>query len=210
MDLRSRPEEVCQRSCGGPNRNLETGTYNLDKARKLVEESGIPKDKLKLTMSYNSVIRSDAQYCEMLQAALGKIGVELKLEGAPFFVHWTKAKKLATAPNLYTTIWYALYRSPNTYLGIPFKTSRGPVIWNISHYSNPAFDKLYDEAVLMEGIDQAKAAEIYRKAQKILVDEKVAIFAGDIVDTVVKRKSLKGFEQNTNYTYFFFHDMYRE
>jgi peptide/nickel transport system substrate-binding protein len=194
----------------GANRDLETGTFNLEKARKLVKESGIPKDKLKMVYSYPSVLKDHEQYGQVLQAALGQIGINLELRGAPQFVHWTKAKKLATAPNLYATMWYPLYLSPNGYLGVPFRTSRGPVVWNVSYYSNPTFDKLFDQATVMEGINRDKAAEIYKKLQKIMVDEKVAIFLGDMKDVIVKRKSLKGLVQNTNINYFFHYDMYRE
>ena len=62
----------------------------------------------------------------------------------------------------------------------------------------------------MEGVDRAKATVLYKEAQKILVDEKVAIFLGEYSDIVVKRKSLKGFIHNSNYVYFDFYNMYRE
>ena len=194
----------------GANRDLETGTFDLEKARKLVEESGIPKHKLKMVYSYVSVLQDAAQYGEMLQATLGQIGIKLELRGAPQYVHWTKARKLETAPNLYASIMYPLYHSPNNYLGIPFRTTRGPVLWNLSYYSNPTFDKLYDEASVMEGIDRDKAAEMYKELQRILVDERVGIVLGDQQDVIVKQKSLKGLVQNTNINYFFHYDMYRE
>ena len=194
----------------GANRDLETGTYNLAKARQLVKESGIPKNKLNLIYGFTSVSSFYKQYGEMLQASLGQIGIKVEMRGAPFFVNWTKAKKLSTAPNLIPSMWYPQYLSPNTYLGVPFRTSRGPVVWNLSHYSNPEFDKLFDQASVMEGIDRDKAAELYKKAQRILVDEKVALFLGDAQDAIVKRKSLGGVQQNTNMRYFFHYDMYRK
>ena len=82
----------------GSNPDLETGTYNLDKARRLVEESGIPKDKLKMVYSYTSVNTFFTQYGQMLQSTLARIGIELELRGGPFFVHWTKSKKAYHCP----------------------------------------------------------------------------------------------------------------
>jgi peptide/nickel transport system substrate-binding protein len=193
----------------GANPNLKKYSFDLEKASKLVAESGIPKGKLKLRFDYSSGQNAYDQYAQMLQATLGQIGIEVELKKAPWPSIWPLAKKLDTAPNLLMNFWWPVYPTPNDWLWTLFRTEETP-LWNLGHYSNPDFDKLVDQAAGEEGIDRAKAAETYKKAQEMLVDQAVALFAVELKDVIVKRTSVKGYEHNPAYQFPWFYDMYRE
>jgi peptide/nickel transport system substrate-binding protein len=83
-------------------------------------------------------------------------------------------------------------------------------MFNLSHYSNPEYDKLVDEGAAAEGIDKAKATELYSQAQKILVDDAVAVFYADLNDQVAMRADIGGFDYNPSYNIARIYDLHRK
>jgi peptide/nickel transport system substrate-binding protein len=193
----------------GANPDLKKYSFDLEKASKLVAESGIPKDKLKLSFYYAGANSAYSQFGQMLQATLGQIGIEVELKNAPWPTLWPLAKKMDTAPNMITMFWWPVYPTPNDWLWTMFRTEEIP-LWNLGHYSNPEFDKLLDQAAGEEGVDRTQAAETYKKAQEMLVDQAVSLFAVELKDVIVKRTSVQGYEHNPAYQFPWFYDMYRE
>jgi len=188
--------------------DLKKYSFNLEKAKQLVKESGIPKDKLKLRMDYYGEPGLD-QYNQMLQAALSQIGIKAEVNTAAFTALRGLAEKLETAPNLFSTSWWAYYPTPSDFLWTLWRTEK-KTTWNYSYYSNPAYDKLIDQASGEEGVDQDQAVKTYQKAEKILMEDAVAIFAGELKNVIVKQTSLKGFKFHPSYYHDWFYDMYRE
>ncbi len=193
----------------GHNPNLPKYEFNLEKAAQLIKESGIPKEKLKLTLAYIGTSQEYENCAQLLQANLAKIGVQLELLPGPWGTIWEKAKNLDTAPNLQSMTWWPTYPTPNDWLLGMFKTEK-KAVFNLSHYSNPEVDALIVEGVKMEGIDRDAAIKAYEQAQKIIVEEAPAIFYADRTSYVVKRSSVKGFVYNPAYNGWFYYQLYRE
>jgi len=193
----------------GHNPNLPKYEFNLEKAAQLIKESGIPEEKLKLTLAYIGTSQEYENCAQLLQANLAKIGVQLELLPGPWGTIWEKAKNLDTAPNLQSMTWWPTYPTPNDWLLGMFKTEK-KAVFNLSHYSNPEVDALIVEGVKMEGIDRDAAIKAYEQAQKIIVEEAAAIFYADRTSYVVKRSSVKGFVYNPAYNGWFYYQLYRE
>ena len=70
-----------------------------------------------------------------------------------------------------------------------------------SHYSNPNFDQLIEEAAALEGSDRAKSTEKYVQAQQILAKDAPAIWYADVQQIRVSRKDIKGMEKSLNPAY---------
>ncbi len=193
----------------GHNADLPKPEFNLTKAAQLIKESGIPKNKLKMTIAYIGTSQEYENCAQLLQANLAQIGVELELKPGPWGAIWKQAKSLDTAPNLQSMTWWPTYPTPNDWLIGMFKTEK-MALFNLSHYSNPRVDQLLEEGVRMEGIDQKAASKIYQEVQQLIVDDAAAIFYADILTRSVKRTSVKGLVINPAYAGVDYYQLYRE
>ena len=193
----------------GHNPNLPMPEFNLEKARQLIKESGIPKSKLKLSIAYIATSQEYSNSAQLLQANLARIGVTLELKPGPWGTIWKNAKKLDTAPNLQSMTWWPGYPTPNDWLIGLFKTEKSAV-FNLSHYSNPKVDALIDKGVSLEVTDRKNSIKAYQQAQKLIVEDAPAIFYADILTRIVKRSSVGGYVDNPAYMYKSFYPLYRK
>jgi peptide/nickel transport system substrate-binding protein len=192
----------------GHNPNLPKVDFNLEKAKQLIAESGIPKSQLKLSMAYIATSQEYENCAQLLQANLSRIGVQLELKGGPWGTIWKNAKNVETAPNLQSMTWWPSYPTPNDWLVGLFRTEE-KAVFNLSHYSNKKVDALIDEGVKMEGVDRDASIAAYQKAQQMIVDDAPAIFYADLSARIVKRKSIMGYKNDPAYGIFFY-KLYRQ
>ncbi len=206
--LASRGDGPVPMTMWGHNPDLPKYDFNLRKAARLIRESGIPADKLKLSLAYIAASQEYENCARLLQANLARIGVELDLLPGPWGTIREKARNLKTAPNLQSMTWWPTYPSPGDWLTGMFKTEE-KAIFNLSHYSNPRVDALIEKGRKMEGTDRPAAIRAYEEAQKLIVEDAPAIFYADIRSRIVKRSSVKGFSVNPGYNGLFFYRLYR-
>ncbi len=76
----------------GHNPNLPKYDFNLKKAVQLIQESGIPRDKLKLTLAYIATSQEYENCAQLLQATLARIGVKLELLPGPWGTIWKRPR----------------------------------------------------------------------------------------------------------------------
>jgi peptide/nickel transport system substrate-binding protein len=145
----------------------------------------------------------------LLQANLKKIGIDMELTPGQFNVLWDQAKKLETAANINVLRWWPSYPTPVDWLYGIFESTQVSS-YNMSHYANPKVDSLIKTGMELEGKDRQAAIKAYQEVQKTLVEDAVAIFAGDLRDIVPKAKSIKGYVYNPGYNSPFFYELYRE
>jgi peptide/nickel transport system substrate-binding protein len=192
------PSGVIPPTLWGHNPDLRKYSLDLEKAKKLVAESGVPKDKLKLRIAYISTTQEYSQSAQMLQANLAQIGITVELTPGPWSTIWDQAKNLDTAPNIQSMTWWPTWPSPSDWLIGLFKTEE-KALFNLSHYANPQYDALVDKGVKLEGVDRAAATKAYQDAQELLVDDAAAVFFADWKGRVVMRESVKGYVPNPAY-----------
>jgi peptide/nickel transport system substrate-binding protein len=143
-------------------------SYNPEKAKQLVKESGYNGEVVKLT------IPADAQavnlYAQFIQNSLKEVGINLELEPVNNQVLLEQLAKGQFQMN--TSQWAGGNQDP-IFLRDLFATGESPEKKkggrNRSRYSNTEFDKVVQEAV--DAPDKAKAKELYAKAQSIVANE---------------------------------------
>ncbi|MBI3761999.1 MAG: ABC transporter substrate-binding protein [Chloroflexi bacterium] len=192
----------------GHDDKLTPYTFDLDKAKALLEESGVPSSEWKITAQYIGTSKGYENSLLLFQSNLAKIGVTLELAPGPWTTIWANARNLETAPNLQSMTWWPTYPTPNDWLIGMFHTEE-KALFNLSHYSNPEVDALIDEGMAVEGADRAKAIANYGKVQQILMDDAVAIFYADVKTALPTRKSVTGFTPNPAYETVFFYNLSR-
>ena len=192
----------------GHDASIQAPKFDLEQAKKLIEESGVPADQRKLSMAYIGTSEEYKNSALLFQENARQVGVEVELLPGPWGTIWDKAKNLDTAPNLQSMTWWPTYPTPNDWLIGLFRTEE-KALFNLSHYSNPEFDKVLDAGVSLEGSDRAAAIAKYAEAQQILMDDAPAIFYADLKTRVARRSNLQGLEVNPAYNAVFFYRLQR-
>ena len=170
---------------------------DLAGAAAILEEAGA--GDLTLTYSYDVGEVEQEQIGEVWKALLATIGVELVLEPLTWDARWEIAQgDPAEAQDIYTMFWYPSYVTPTDFLYSLYRSEEFP-FFGLSYYKNPEFDALLDTADATSGTDTAAAAEMFREAQQILVDDDVAVFMLDVPAVSVVRSDIEGYVPNPAY-----------
>ncbi len=193
----------------GHNSNLKAPSFDLEKAKQLIAESGVKQADRKVTMAYIGTSEEYKNSALLFQQNAKKAGVTVELLPGPWGTIWDKAKNLSTAPNLQSMTWWPTYPTPSDWLIGLFRTEK-KALFNLSHYANPDFDKLVNAAVDLEGSDRDEAIRKYHQAQQMLIDDAAAIFYADIKVRVARQASIGGLEINPAYAAVFFHRIHRK
>lgn len=164
---------------GHKDLNLETTKYDINEAKKLLEEAGysdsnndgtLDKDGVELKFSITTFSNSTSalQLFEVMQQDLRKIGIGLEIqavENPNDYVHsgdfFVKGASYITAPT----------GTSNYFFNILCK-SEGEQ--NFGHYSNSEVDKLIEE--LSTERDEAKRDKLTKKISEIVANDYALIF----------------------------------
>jgi len=182
--------------------------FNIAKAKQLLAESGVPKSEWKVSAQYIGSVGSYANSMELFQANAAEVGVKVELLPNEWGVMWGKAKKLESSTNLTSMTWWPAYATPSDWLYSQWRTEK-KALFNLSFYSNPAFDKALDAAIAEEGIDLKASAAKYVKAQDVLMKDTPAIFMADSDRYYAHSDKLKGMDKQFNPAYetLFFYEL---
>lgn len=171
--------------------------YDPDKAKKLFEEAGwtdsdgdgiLDKNgkKLSLSLWYNQK-EALALLCSSVQSDLRYIGVDVELNSLQWASYIQKVKQGEAA--FFRFGWSADYPDPDNFLWTLFSTkNKGQD--NATNYSNPAVDKMLDEARTTK--EWSKREKLYQTAEKIIVDEAPWIFLENEVQYKIVQPNIKG------------------
>lgn len=192
----------------GHNSAIKAPSFDLNKAKQLLIESGVTPSEWNVSMAYIGTSEAYKNSALLFQENARQAGVTVELLPGTWSNIWDKAKNLETAPNLQSMTWWPTYATPNDWLIGLFRTEK-KALFNLSHYSNPEFDKVLNKGVELEGSNRKKAIQLYGEAQQILMDDAVAIFYADIKRRVARDSGIKGLQANPAYDAVFFHKLSR-
>jgi peptide/nickel transport system substrate-binding protein len=154
-------------------KDVKTYDYSLDKARRLLDDMGLRAGaggkRATITFLVPPYGESWQRLGEFVRQALGRIGIEVVLQGGDIAGWGQKVSNWE-----YEMTANLLYQFGDPALGVTrsYATSnirKGVLFTNMAGYSNPAVDKLFDEAAV--ATTDAKRQELYSQAQKILCED---------------------------------------
>ncbi|NPA90949.1 MAG: ABC transporter substrate-binding protein [Chloroflexi bacterium] len=178
--------------------------YDLDKAKQLLAEAGYPNGGFDLLYTYATGDMDEQQLGEVWKAELAKLGINLKVQGMSWEAQWELAKSgPEKAQDIFVMYWWPDYISPYSFLYSMFH-SEDEILFNLAYYRNPKYDELIDKANELSGSDRKKAEELFIEAQKILIDDAVALFFYDVQNIHVARADIKGYVDNPAYPHVVF------
>lgn len=161
---------------------------DTEKAKKLLADAGYPN-------GFSTEITVDSSYkdyiamAQKIQQELSTIGIDAKireLEEGQYIDAWSNKKhQMMVGGNGAGT-------DPDRALGFFFSTTGSANVWG---YSNPDFDKLTEQGQVE--MDEAKRIEIYKQAQKILINDSPNIFIVVPMEHYVITNNVQGFNPTT-------------
>lgn len=196
----------------GHSKDLFQYSYNLEKAKQLLKESGVEEGELKLLLTYMTGDEAEKKMAELYKGELSKIGVELEIRAMPWESQWEMAMGTdhSAQQDIFVMYWWNDLATPYSYLYSLFHSEES-TLYNLGYYSNSEFDAMIDGAQEKSATNIDEAEKDFIEAQKILLEDTPAIFMYDKSVTWIKSPSLKGHEDNPAYPFVvFFYDLYRE
>jgi peptide/nickel transport system substrate-binding protein len=184
-------------------------SFNLTKARELIEQAGFRPQDLNLEVWYVGTIEEERKSAELLQSAAAQIGVTITPRG----VTWAAlmdvlspgSKDPREAADMSILYWYPDYADPDDYFSNMYYCydESAPLnvgsyaFYNWGFYSNSTLNAILDEA--KETTDFNRRVELYRRAQRIVVEDAPAIFLYDEPELLTYRSWVKGYYFNPCY-----------
>lgn len=149
----------------------DVGTkFDPEKAAQLLDEAGY-KDRSKFpkfTIGFNTD-ENHQRVAENVQAQLKKnLGLQAEIANEEWKVYLSHM--IADAHNLFRIGWIADYPDPETFFAIMTSDSEN----NHTGWKNKEYDKLIEMG--SSELNPEKRRDVYRKAQKILVEDEAAVF----------------------------------
>ncbi len=139
--------------------------YDPDSARYYLARAGYPGGE----GLGEIVLTTTADYldlCEYIQFELARIGIRLKLDvatGASFRNRVANSNLL-----FFRGSWIADYPDPENYLSLFYSPNFSPSGPNYTHFSSPAYDRLYKKAILTP--DPVQRARLYEEMDQAVID----------------------------------------
>lgn len=154
-------------------------SFDLQKARQLMEEAGYPGGKgfPEITLNINEGGGRNTQIAEAIQNMLKEIGVTVKLQLLQFAQHLDNID--AGRADFYRLGWIADYPDPENFLNLFYGKNvpdnpkeKSPI--NSFRYKNPKFDELFEKALATN--DLKERISLYQEAEQIAVNDAPVLF----------------------------------
>jgi peptide/nickel transport system substrate-binding protein len=184
-------------------------TYDLDKAKELLEQAGYGDGGFELSLPYMPEWPSEVSAVELWTFPLSDLGIKLNaqaMESAPM-MEIGRSSDPASAQDIFPLVWWPTWVTPFDPLYTMYHCEEEPY-FNFSYWCNADYDNLLDEANRLTGVDLDGASALFVEAQKILVEEAPAIFLVDLPSTWAIAADIQGFVDNPAYqNTVFFHEL---
>ena len=169
------------------NPNIVKGfSYNPDKAHDLLLEAGYPEGK-NLPEIFLYTTENYTEMFEFIQSELAERNIKIKI-----MVEKPAVLTQAIANNeipFFRKSWVGDYPDEENFMSLFYSPNFSPKGFNYSHYSNPVFDKLYEQA--RNCLNDSVKISLYQKMDQMLVDDApiVPLFYDEVVRLVSKQVS---------------------
>lgn len=188
---------------GLPSYSEDTPQYSrdLDKAKALLAEAGQADGGFSLDYTYETGYAWKREFALLLQANLKELGITLNIAEISPAAWFDLLQNPDSQPHCYGFIWFgSLMARAYDVMQLMFGTNaQGKSGLNWAYYSNPEMDAVLAEAV--KEVDDDKRIALYRKAEKMIVDDSPALFLSYSKYRVPIVKEVEGYISNPMYIY---------
>ena len=182
----------------GDDGGIKPFPYDPERAKKLLAEAGLPSG-FSTTLwvpESGSGMQSPVAMSTVIQSNLKAVGVNVTLQTMEWGAFLAKLR--TKEQDLFALSWMAGSEDPDLVMYPLLHSSQWtPTGPNRAMYKNPRFDEVLAQARLTT--DQAKRAELYREAQRLLHDDPPWIFIDHEVQTAAFAKRVQGFKLHPSF-----------
>lgn len=176
----------------GPNvrysdKTLKTHEYNVEKAKALLKEAGLPNG-FKTTIWTNEK-KERVDMATIMQSQLKEVGIDVEikvLEWGAYLDGLAKAQQ-----DMFIVGWTCQTPDPDMAVYAPFHSSKMGSGGNYAYFNDPKADELIMKGRTMKDSDERKT--VYEQLQKEIVEQAPWIFLSNGEQVVGASKSVKGF-----------------
>lgn len=144
--------------------------FDVTQAKSLLQQSGFNVSQT-IQLSFNGGAGHETWMQAVAKQLQTNLGIKSSLKPYSPFSQFIKYRKSLTATGLMRNAWGMDYPTPDNFLFPLFHSTSDAAKGgdNDSHYGNPAFDKLVDDA--QKTIDPAARLKLYQQAEDLVMDE---------------------------------------
>jgi peptide/nickel transport system substrate-binding protein len=182
----------------GADGGLKPYPYDPERAKKLLSEAGHPNGFTTTLWvpESGSGMQSPVAMSTVIQSNLKAVGVNVSLQTMEWGAYLAKLR--SKEQELFALSWMAGNEDPDMVMYPLLHSSQwtpnGP---NRALYKNERFDEILHQARLTT--DEKKRADLYRQAQRILVDDAPWIFVDHEIQTAAHAKRVQGFKLHPSF-----------
>lgn len=154
------------------NSSLKAYSYNLEEARKLLDEAGFldpdgdgPQSRFELIYKTSSV-KERVEIAQLIAEDLARIGIKVHVKSYEFGTFYRDIRQGDF--DLYTLTWVGL-TDPDIYYYVFHSLMFAPKGANRGFYKNESLDALLDQS--RQETDHKKLVDLYRKIQEIVYND---------------------------------------
>ena len=167
------------------NANIVKGFYyNPDKAHELLMEAGYPEGK-NLPEIFLYTTENYTDMFEFIQSELAESHIKIKI-----MVEKPSVLTQAIANNeipFFRKSWIGDYPDEENFMSLFYSKNFSPKGFNYTHYNNPVFDKLYEQA--RNCLNDSLKITLYQKMDQMLIDDApiVPLYYDEVIRLVSKK-----------------------
>ena len=164
--------------------------YDPAMAKRLLLEAGYPNGfEVEFWVPESgSGMQAPVEMATVIQANLATVGVKAALKTMEWGSYLGKLR--AEAPQMFALSWFLKSEDPDLSM-YPLFFSKNSPLPNRANYANPEVDQLLLQA--RQVADQGKRADLYKRAQRLIVEDAPWLFVDHEVQVVATRANVKGF-----------------
>ena len=186
----------------GKTHNKDVRRYDYDpaKAKELLAEAGYPDGfecKFLVPVS-GSGMQSPVDMGTYIQANLAAVGIRCEIQTMEWGAYLAEYRN---SPQMAAMSWNSTVGDPDYVLYRLFHSSAFPPAWNAGWYKSAKVDAMLGDA--RKKSDPDLRLQLYRDAQKLIVEDAPWIFVDHGSQIVVHNKRVKGFVLSPNFDFKF-------
>ncbi len=182
----------------GADGALKAYPYDPDRAKKLLAEAGYPNGFTTTLWvpESGSGMQAPVAMSTVMQSNLKAVGVNVSLQTMEWGAYLAKLR--SKEQELFALSWMAGTEDPDMVMYPLLHSSQWtPVGPNRALYKNARFDALLTQARVTT--DQAKRVQLYKEAQRILIDDAPWVFVDHEIQIAALTKRVQGFKLHPSF-----------